>query len=91
MIMFPSLLDDRLEVSQGSDLVGRILVVVTDFLQNRNDNEMFGHPARDTFDLVTDLSVSVQRLVLRSVWTVLQGCQKHENSSENHAPRPQED
>ena len=48
----PGFLKDHLEVSQGSERVCWILMIVTDF-QNSAENGMFGHPARDTFDLVT--------------------------------------
>ena len=50
MSLFPSLLNDQLEVGQGSKWVGWILMIV---VQNSAEDQMFGHSAWDMFDVVT--------------------------------------
>ena len=53
MSLFSSFFEDYLTVSQGSEWVVRVLVVLTDPFQDRAKHRMFGHPARNTFGLVT--------------------------------------
>ena len=47
---FPSFLNDQLEVSNSSKRLVRLLMIVTDLLQNGSEDKMFGHPIRDALD-----------------------------------------
>ena len=53
MSLFPSLLNDYLEVGQGGKRLVRVLVTVTDLLQDSAEYRMFGHPTRYSLDFVT--------------------------------------
>ena len=53
MSLFASFPKDYLEVSQGGEWVVGVLVAFTDPFQDRAKHRVFGHPARNTFSLVT--------------------------------------
>ena len=84
MSLFPGLLNDFLEVSQGS----KRLVGVLGWTRNK----MHGHPTQDSLDFVATSCRFLHddsdcNMITR--WTVLSGCQKHGNRRENHAPLAQ--
>ena len=56
MSLFPGLLNDYLEVSQGGKGLIGVPMVIADLFQNSTRNTMFGHSTRNSLDLVTTTS-----------------------------------
>ena len=52
---FSGFFQNDVEICQSDEWVIRALVIVTDLFQNRAEHVMFGHPTRNTFDLVAPI------------------------------------